>query len=436
MAHALLLARTLEMRAKVRVFLDIESIPPGVEFRDYVAEHIASSDAMVVMIGKDWLTLTGRSGERRIDDAEDQVRIEVRTAIDRGMPIFPVLVGGAAMPVAEELPPDLSDLAWRNALRLEESDWDACVRRLAEALPGAVTPVAPSSRKPEAGEFPRRFGDRWFSENVSEMDPETFARLVDELHRRNWEDWEIEKRVGIFRDKRHEVSVHPTVAQARAHAEEQYATPIELECDASDPIGRLVNPLSAALMEFERELGRSPRERDMADALGRLIPDAIVERKLDIPFWDPQPGAVDLWTADWRGRPSMVAELKLKDGNDIYESIWDLIKVLSLETLGHVEAGYLVVGSTVRAWERPVVFSEFFANQQFPLVDYIGEKPEALRWVYEGGRARPTRIPERVEVTLVGRSRYRTGDQEWELRAVKVAASGAWLDCEDGWPLR
>lgn len=427
MTHALLLARTLEQRASARVFVDVDSIPPGVEFRDYVAEHIASSDAMIVMIGDQWLETLGEDGTRRIDHADDQVRLEVRSAIEREMPLFPVLVEGARMPRADELPSDLEPLAWRNAVELRESDWDRCVDRLADGLPGDRVGGADRDTLVvrDAMEFPARFTDRWFAEQVGALDETSYSALLSELKRRNWEDWEIEKRVAIHR--------------AGAGEQESIAAPVEEPIKVSaaedDPIGGKTFELAEALMAFERELGRGPRERDMADALGRLLGSARVERKLDVPAWDPQPGAVDVWTADWLGRPQLVVETKLKDGNDIYECIWDLVKVLCLGELKSVEGAYLVVGSTVRSWEKPVAFAEFFSDQSYPLVERIAANPVWWEWCLEGGRARPLEMPEIVAADVVGVSRLWLEGREWELRAVRVLPEGSWLPCRNGWPL-
>src|SRR5579885_2851705 len=118
----------LKARYPNRVFRDIGSLEPGVEWQEAIEKVLGSSDAVVVVIGKSWLTVTKSSGTRRLDDPKDTVRQEILTALRRGVRVFPVLVGGARMPSEEELPADLQSLARRNALEITEQDWDEASR--------------------------------------------------------------------------------------------------------------------------------------------------------------------------------------------------------------------------------------------------------------------------------------------------------------------
>jgi len=434
MTHALLLARTLEQRAGAKVFVDVDQIPPGVDFVDYVAEHIESSDAMIVLIGDCWLTITDDSGARRLDDPADQVRVEVETGLTRGIPLFPVLVKGARMPQVSELPTDVAPLARRNALVLRESDWDRGVDRLAEALPGGAPSTAPVVAATGTS-FPSRFTNRWFAEHVAGLSEADLEALLAELRRRNWQDWEIDKRVLVHRGRERSVSPASTPEDTRAPAAAAGATP-EVDGATEDEVGEATVRAAEELAVFDEAQGRAPRERDLAQALGRHLGNAVVERRWPIPDWDPQPGNIDVWTTDGHGRPRTAIETKLKDGNDVYESLWDLIKLVCLGTLGHVEDTYLVVGTTIRNWEKPVAFAEFFADGRYDLVSAIERNPDWWRWCLEGGRARPLRMPTTVDVRLVAQVSLLLANTPWELRAVAVAASGGWVACEGGWPIR
>jgi hypothetical protein len=128
----------LKARYPNHVFRDIGSLEPGVEWQEAIEKVLGSSDAVVVVIGKSWLTVTNSAGTRRLDDPKDTVRQEILTALRRGVRVFPVLVGGARMPSEEELPADLQSLARRNALEITEQDWDEGFEKLAEALDHAL----------------------------------------------------------------------------------------------------------------------------------------------------------------------------------------------------------------------------------------------------------------------------------------------------------
>jgi hypothetical protein len=100
------------------VFMDIDAIPPGVDFREHIANGIDKAKVMLVLIGEAWLQLPGPNG-RRLDDPDDFVRIELEMAFARNISIIPVLLGHAIMPKAGELPSSITDLAHRNAAHID-----------------------------------------------------------------------------------------------------------------------------------------------------------------------------------------------------------------------------------------------------------------------------------------------------------------------------
>jgi hypothetical protein len=97
------------------VFKDVDSIPVGVDFKAYLDQQIARSDAVLVIIGPQWLAMADESGRRRLDSPDDFVRLEIEFALRRGMLVVPVLVGNAPMPAEASLPRSLRALAYRNA---------------------------------------------------------------------------------------------------------------------------------------------------------------------------------------------------------------------------------------------------------------------------------------------------------------------------------
>lgn len=146
-AHALLLRTTLHERLPgVRVFMDLDSIEGGQDFAEIIGEALDSCAVLVALIGPQWATLTDEKGRPRLYDPDDWVRLEVQTALDRGVRVIPALVDGARPLRQELLPAELHQLARLNALELSsrryEYDADQLVeliqRVLAEA-PGTET---------------------------------------------------------------------------------------------------------------------------------------------------------------------------------------------------------------------------------------------------------------------------------------------------------
>ena len=121
-----------------RVFRDVGFLEPGVEWHEAIAKALGDADACVVVIGRRWLAVTDSAGRRRIDNPRDTVRQEIATALNNGMPIFPVLVGDAEMPAEEDLPLDIQGLAKRNALELSEQSWDDDFKKLVLAIERAL----------------------------------------------------------------------------------------------------------------------------------------------------------------------------------------------------------------------------------------------------------------------------------------------------------
>jgi len=107
-----------------RVFMDVQGIEPGVDFFEAIERALGSCEILIVLIGKDWLA-TDSAGRRRLDDPADFVRLETVTALSRGIRVVPVLVEGAQMPRADQLPTDLLPLARRQAVELSHKQWDA-----------------------------------------------------------------------------------------------------------------------------------------------------------------------------------------------------------------------------------------------------------------------------------------------------------------------
>lgn len=127
-----------------RIFMDVDAIPAGADLGEALGREIASSRAVLVVIGRGWNAVDS-GGRRRIDRPDDVVRLEIRLAAARGTPLIPVLVDGAAMPAPEELPDDLRFLSRLQACAIGTATFHQDVDRLVAALE-RIAPVRPSDR--------------------------------------------------------------------------------------------------------------------------------------------------------------------------------------------------------------------------------------------------------------------------------------------------
>ena len=114
--------------------MDVNAIQPGRDFRKAIDESILKCSVLLAVVGRDWLESKNASGQRRLDDESDFVRLEIASALQRDIPVVPVLVRGARMPSADQLPADLRELAYRNAVELTHARWKSDVRVLIQAL--------------------------------------------------------------------------------------------------------------------------------------------------------------------------------------------------------------------------------------------------------------------------------------------------------------
>lgn len=120
------------------IFMDVDTIEGGTDFVDVLEDAVQSCDVLIALIGKQWLSLKDNTGERRLDNPEDFVRIEVAAALKRKIRVIPVLVDGAEMPQPMELPENLRALARRNALQVNHHSFNPDAYRLIEHLESAL----------------------------------------------------------------------------------------------------------------------------------------------------------------------------------------------------------------------------------------------------------------------------------------------------------
>jgi tetratricopeptide (TPR) repeat protein len=117
-----------------QIFMDIDAIALGEDFIKAIERTVSECDVLIAVIGASWLTSKDDQGDRRLNNPEDFVRMEIATALRRDIRVIPVLVDGALMPRPTELPDDLKPLVRRNALRISDTSFDGDCQRLVAAI--------------------------------------------------------------------------------------------------------------------------------------------------------------------------------------------------------------------------------------------------------------------------------------------------------------
>ena len=149
--HAVMLRSRLRERIpNARVFMDLDSIEPGLEFAEVIREAIDSCAVLTALIGLKWATLADETGHRRLDNPDDYVRFEIQAALERGVRVIPVLVDGARPLQQRQLPAELQKLAQLEALELSyrryDDDADQLLKLIQRVLVASPPPVVKLAR--------------------------------------------------------------------------------------------------------------------------------------------------------------------------------------------------------------------------------------------------------------------------------------------------
>ena len=116
------------------LFMDVDSIALGRDFRQIIHERLQLCDVMLALIGPRWLDAADAKGNRLLDNPRDFVRQELAAALKRNILVIPVLLQGTPIPSPEQLPEDIRDLSYRNGFDLEHSTWESDVREMVKRL--------------------------------------------------------------------------------------------------------------------------------------------------------------------------------------------------------------------------------------------------------------------------------------------------------------
>jgi hypothetical protein len=130
----------------VQVFMDLDSIEAGLDFAEVIESAVRSCAVLVALIGGNWLAITDEDGNRRLDDPDDFVRFEIRTALKRCVRVIPVLLDGAKPPRQPQLPADLRKLARLNPLEMSYGRYEYDETRLMTVIGRVLTSESPAAQ--------------------------------------------------------------------------------------------------------------------------------------------------------------------------------------------------------------------------------------------------------------------------------------------------
>lgn len=246
------------------IFKDVDSIPLGMDFREHLKNAVGGCEVMLVVIGPRWAHAAGsgkpgfakgrgpKSGpaeRRRIDDPSDFVRIEIEAALERNIPVIPVLVGGATMPLATELPETLSALAFRQAMYLRP---DPDFRTDVQKLIGSLERLDAQSRE----------AARRQAEAQAQARAEAEARAREEAQAREAARLKAEA-------ESREAARQQAEAEARARAEAQAAEAARLRAQAREREAARQKAEAEAKARAEAQAREAARLKAEAEARAR-----------------------------------------------------------------------------------------------------------------------------------------------------------------------
>lgn len=137
-AHALA-TRLVQQLGDISVFMDVDSLEPGVDFVETISNSLSSCSIVLALIGKDWVGIQA-DGRRRIDNDSDYVRAEIADALARGIRVIPILIDNAVIPELEDLPTNLKPLVRRQAIEWSNTRFNIDLDRIADAVKKVVRP--------------------------------------------------------------------------------------------------------------------------------------------------------------------------------------------------------------------------------------------------------------------------------------------------------
>jgi TIR domain len=178
------------------IFMDVDGIPLGIDFVKRLTAEVSGCNVLLAVIGPRWLDARDEEGNRRLDDPNDFVRVEIGAALQREIPVIPILLNGTKIPRQDRLPDNLKDLAIRHGLDVRHNSFHSDVGRLVSQLKllpstGQQEPVAPQAFVNPFTAFLR--SDPAATTPVQRQSPEVDDPLEQRVQDRSQHEVETEK---------------------------------------------------------------------------------------------------------------------------------------------------------------------------------------------------------------------------------------------------
>ena len=177
------------------------------------------------------------------------------------------------------------------------------------------------------------------------------------------------------------------------------------------------------------------REEDLRGGIARHLRSCgelvLTEAKLTVPGWTDSLGGFDL--AVVVDDSLVVAETKWADGN-LYESMWDILKLGSALAIARVDAAVAIYGAPAKHWQRPDSCARLFEDREIFTHRLIRHFPREWAINLAGSAAQPLEVPSQLKLTLISQASTEVRGKAWEVRAVSVSSEYQSLELTNGWP--
>ena len=202
---------------------------------------------------------------------------------------------------------------------------------------------------------------------------------------------------------------------------------------------RFAAALPAAAAEVEARMqargGKNVREEDLrgglADALRKSGELVLTEAQMAVPGWTANLGGFDLAIVDHDS--VILGETKWADGN-LYEAMWDILKLASATTAPRVEAGVVFYAAPIKQWHQAGTCAQLFEDRFVTGRDLILAFPRRWQTNLDGSSAKPHAVPTPINLRLLGNEEIEILGKQYAIRALSVLGDEPLYTLENGWP--